>query len=579
MTYTSAQLRAAYSAEHMGLAPNTTTGAAIDAVALETTAGARTDISARAFVINGADQDTAVATLSYQFFTGAAPTANGLSYLVNSATNSTDLNDAYYASFNLENRYINFASNLGVVGQGATAFAATYGAMSFAQVVDAAYEKIIGATYAAAAGVDATAAKADIVGRLAYFTALANQNFATGSQVQRDMAIRAEVVGYIMGEGMKADVGTYAASMNKFSLALLNGTATYGADLTLTYPTTAATVRPVGDDGTAPGGGTGGATTTNLGSGNNIVSFGDAANIITAGDGNNTITAGNGGNTITTGNGNNTISTGTGADIITTGSGNDTINAGDGANLITSGGGLDTITTGTGADIIVMGVNLASTDTITAGAGIDILKVGGLLADVAFTSVTGVEILDLAAGANVVIGATAMTGGVRTVTNSAGGGVTLDAGGYTTPIAINGGTGADTLSGGTGADTLTGGAGVDTLNGAAGSDLYVFSDTDSDTDLVLTSVTDIIAGGFIAGADKLDFTVAGTVGNYQEVLTVAASLAAFSAAADAALNGTTQYYFGVVGADGYLAMDIDGTGITAIIKMAGVTDLAFSDIT
>ncbi|MDB5457897.1 MAG: rsaA, partial [Caulobacter sp.] len=335
MAYTSAQLRAAYTAEHIGLAPTTTTGAAIDAVALETQAGLRTDISARAFVINGADQDTAVAALSYQFFTSALPSAAGMSYLVNSTVNLTDLNDAYYSAFNLENRYINFASNLGVVGEGMTAFAAAYGAMTFDQVVDAAYEKIIGSAYANAP----TAAKADIASRLPYFTALANQNFAT--QTQRDLAIRAEVVGYIMAEGMKADVGIYAASMNKFSLALINGTATYGVDLIAAYPTTPSTVSPVGDNGAPAGGGT-----TNLGGGNNIFSAGDGVNIITGGDGNNSITAGNGGNTITLGYGAYAVTTGSGVDVIITGLGSDIINAGGGANVVTSTGGSDAITTG-----------------------------------------------------------------------------------------------------------------------------------------------------------------------------------------------------------------------------------------
>jgi hypothetical protein len=45
--------------------------------------------------------------------------------------------------------------------------------------------------------------------------------------------------------------------------------------------------------------------------------------------------------------------------------------------------------------------------------------------------------------------------------------------------------------------------------------------------------------------------------------------------AEAALDGNTaanpDYYFGVVGSDGYLAYDMGGTGITGVLKLAGVT--------
>ncbi|WP_269713794.1 hypothetical protein [Caulobacter sp. NIBR2454] len=599
-----------YSALHTTLVPDQATGIVLDAISAETIAGLRTDASARAFLINGADKDTAVAALTYQFHTGEVPSAAGLAYLVNSGTNPTDLNDAYYSGFNLENRYINFSTNLGVVGEGAASFTATYGLLSFSQTVDAAYEKIIGSTYAAAAGINALAAKADISSRAAYFTALANQNFPTSTPAQQDLAAKAGVVGYIIAEAMKADVGVYAAAMNRYSLALMDGTAVYSQDLLLAYPSTPVTVPPVGSptppdpvvvpdpDEDEDDGGGGGPTpvTTNLGAGDNVFVAMTGDNIITAGPGSNTITTGPGNDTITTGmgddtvnagdgvnvinggDGNNTLTTGSGNDTITGGAGNDTISAGDGDNLVTSGAGNDTITTGAGADVIVMGTNLTSTDTISAGAGTDIMRVSGTLAGVAFTSVTGVDVLDLTGASNVTLGAQGMAAGISSVTNSGNGGVIVDAGAFTTSITLTGGSGADTLAGGTNADVLDGGAGVDILNGGTGSDRYVFSGVDADTDVVLTAITDEIAGGFVSGADTLDFTVAGTLANYQEVLPPAVDLTAFIAAADTALNGTVQYYFGVVGADGYLATDADGDGVTTVIKLSGVTDMASGDI-
>lgn len=105
-----------------------------------------------------------------------------------------------------------------------------------------------------------------------------------------------------------------------------------------------------------------------------------------------------------------------------------------------------------------------------------------------------------------------------------------------------------------------------------------FSFTDADTDGLLAGIMYNITVGFATGIDKLDFPNAGSLSNYAENLVVAADVSAFITAADTALNGTVRYYFGVAGSDGYLATDTDGNGITSIVKLAGVTDMAFSDI-
>jgi hypothetical protein len=70
--------------------------------------------------------------------------------------------------------------------------------------------------------------------------------------------------------------------------------------------------------------------------------------------------------------------------------------------------------------------------------------------------------------------------------------------------------------------------------------------------------------------DTVSFS--GTAGDYVELLDDAGSVADFLTAADAALDGSTKYYFGVVGEDGYLAYDDDGDGITQVIEFAGLTD-------
>ncbi|AYC31598.1 hypothetical protein D3880_03950 [Pseudomonas cavernae] len=121
--------------------------------------------------------------------------------------------------------------------------------------------------------------------------------------------------------------------------------------------------------------------------------------------------------------------------------------------------------------------------------------------------------------------------------------------------------------------TIVGGDGV---TASANADTFVIGDTDVDG--LLSMVMTVIDGGFASGIDKFDFTAAGSGTNYTEVLAPATNLAAFTAAADAALDGTTDYYFGVVGGDGYLAQDADGAGITNIIQLVGVIDMASTDI-
>jgi hypothetical protein len=175
---------------------------------------------------------TSVAVTAYQFFTGSTPSAAGTSYLVSSGDNPNDLNDAYYRPFNVEYRYINFAANLGLVGDGKAAFAATYGAMTFGQAVAAVYEKVIGRAQAEAAGYDVNAAIADITGRKAYFDAVAIQRLGG---FDHELAVKAGLAGYIMAEAMKAHVGLYARATENFYLDLSDASASFGVDLIGVY--------------------------------------------------------------------------------------------------------------------------------------------------------------------------------------------------------------------------------------------------------------------------------------------------------------------------------------------------------
>jgi S-layer protein len=243
MAYTSKQLTMAWTAVHDGIALDAASLADLQNRASQVSSGAMTDAQALSWVINSGDSTTALAVLSYQFFTGKSPSKVGIDYLVNSATNTNDLNDPYYAKFNLENRYINFAANLGLYGEGATAFATTYGTMSFAAFVASIYETIVGASYAKAAGLDAATSIAYIVGRQdAIKTTAQSAGMITPNMTpaQIDLAVKAAAAGFLLAEAIKADVGLYAAAANNFMLAVAQDKAVYNTDITKTYAPTGA---------------------------------------------------------------------------------------------------------------------------------------------------------------------------------------------------------------------------------------------------------------------------------------------------------------------------------------------------
>ena len=238
MSYSYDQLVQAYTALHVGKAPDSATADSLNMTASLSASGQVSDATVISNLVNGADSTTAVAVLSYQFFTGKSPSAAGLTYLVNSATNTADLNDPYYSKFSLENRYINFAANLGVAGEGATAFATKYGSMSYSDYVASIYQTIVGSSYATAAGIDPAAAIASIISRKDAILATAQSAGmipANATAAQIDIALKAATAGYLMGEAIKADVGLYAAAADNFMIALAQGTAVYNTDITFTY--------------------------------------------------------------------------------------------------------------------------------------------------------------------------------------------------------------------------------------------------------------------------------------------------------------------------------------------------------
>ncbi len=177
--------------------------------------GQITEAAALKTIINLADASAAVATTSYAFFTGHTPGEGGMDYLLSPiGPNPNNLNSAYYQSFNAENRYINFAVNLGRDGEGKAAFAAEYGGKSLFEATRAAYDKIFGAH------ADDAKVHALLDSRVDYFT----------SYGKTDIGTKAAMVGWLLAEAMKADVGMYAGASNAYFADMADG-APFAVDL------------------------------------------------------------------------------------------------------------------------------------------------------------------------------------------------------------------------------------------------------------------------------------------------------------------------------------------------------------
>ena len=153
-----------------------------------------------------------------------------MDYLVSpTGPNPNNLNSAYYQSFSLENRYINFAVNLGKGGVGQAAFQAAYGPLTLADSLSKAYATIFGST--------PSASKVDLlltglVPNGLGGTETRSQYFAYyGQDGLNGLGTKAALVGWLLGEAVKADIGDYALSNDAFLTAIANGTTTFGINL------------------------------------------------------------------------------------------------------------------------------------------------------------------------------------------------------------------------------------------------------------------------------------------------------------------------------------------------------------
>ena len=165
---------------------------------------------------------SAVAVMSYQFFTGKTPSAAGMDFLIKpDGPNANNLNSAYYQSFNIENRYINFAVNLGKIGEGAAKFSADYGGLTLFEATRKAYATIFGPTPSD----DKVRALLD--GRADYFAAY-------GQDGPEGQGAKAAMVGWLMAEAGKAEIGVYAKSASALFLDMASKDV-FAVDLVAVY--------------------------------------------------------------------------------------------------------------------------------------------------------------------------------------------------------------------------------------------------------------------------------------------------------------------------------------------------------
>lgn len=204
----------------------------VNTLAAQVDNGARSARGAIEQISQRADATTTVATLSYEFFTGNIPTELGYDYLVSrTGPNPNNLNSPYYQSFSLENRYINFAVNLGKLGEAAFTFSSQYGNLTLFEATRKAYGEIFGL-------IPADGKVQQILNTSFFLNGLQitrAEYFAYyGQDGLNGIGTKAAMVGWLLAEAAKADIGIYSKSSNAFLEDLADG-ATFGVDLIGTY--------------------------------------------------------------------------------------------------------------------------------------------------------------------------------------------------------------------------------------------------------------------------------------------------------------------------------------------------------
>lgn len=186
-------------------------------------AGQITEAVALKTVIALGDATAGVAALSYQFFTGHAPTEGGMDFLLSPiGPNPNNLNSDYYAQYNTVNRYINFSMNLGKFGEAKDSFAAKYGNLSLFESTREAYKTIFGVTTVSDEKVHAL-----IDTRTDFFQAFSHDG-------PEGIGTKAAMVGFLLAAAATEHVGQYAGAYQAYMTDMADG-GTFGVDLVGVY--------------------------------------------------------------------------------------------------------------------------------------------------------------------------------------------------------------------------------------------------------------------------------------------------------------------------------------------------------
>jgi serralysin len=185
--------------------------------------------SAVSDLVVAARSTASVATIAYQFFTGSTPSAAGMDYLVSSTgPNPNNLDSTYYQSFSTENRYINFAVNLGKAGAGHAQFEAQYGGLNLFEATKQAYATIFGGEPPDAKVHALLDPSVDLSG----VTMTRAQYFASyGADGPDGLGTKAAMVGWLLTEAVKADLGTYAKANDAYLADLALHDAPFAIDM------------------------------------------------------------------------------------------------------------------------------------------------------------------------------------------------------------------------------------------------------------------------------------------------------------------------------------------------------------
>ena len=157
--------------------------------------------------------DVMTVAATWQLMMGNVPLRQGFEYLISSPANATDLNDPYYAAFNTENIYLNFACSLAFeTARSAAWYEAEYGSLSYGQAVSKAVDTIITAT----GTTDLAGAKSFFLGAQSFYTQVALERIVRPG-VDLEDAVKVAMLSSVLYESVKADAGPYGEAVNDFA--------------------------------------------------------------------------------------------------------------------------------------------------------------------------------------------------------------------------------------------------------------------------------------------------------------------------------------------------------------------------